>query len=453
VIEPCIDSLTLQSDQRKARRIIILITQAVLSGLLLITWVVCPTWLVWNSFVGYACVAGLVFHLSLRPSKLEFCSSFVLGSLISLLFRLHLPWILEQVAVLFCFSGLSSLFVIAFVAIWSPRKRRAYISVLIPGVILVIASSAAIYALIVGLRHNRTVYDLTLFRYDQIVWPRLQSLIVGSLVTAPPLARLSMMGYRVLLLAFAILYVLHRAAPSRQHIRLASAFFVAAVAGYLVYAILPACGPRYLHGHPISQDTAALAIVRLKPATSLAVVQGSNRLATTQDIVSAAGQLSPPAIDIPTAPRNAMPSLHFGWALLLFWSSWLLPRYVRVYYGLLLFLTVAATIGFGEHYVIDLIVAVPFAVCIEAITIPPVMSAIRDRVIVSLCGAVLTVGWILMIRFSTPDLPRHPVLLWISVLATLVCSLTMRSRTATNYRWVDIANVGQLNSANKSWLQ
>ena len=59
----------------------------------------------------------------------------------------------------------------------------------------------------------------------------------------------------------------------------------------------------------------------------------------------------------PTARRNCIPSLHMTWALL--GPAYIAPRWrwLAIAYAVL---TAAATLGTGEHYVIDLIISVPY---------------------------------------------------------------------------------------------
>ncbi|MEZ5293655.1 MAG: phosphatase PAP2 family protein [Vicinamibacterales bacterium] len=65
--------------------------------------------------------------------------------------------------------------------------------------------------------------------------------------------------------------------------------------------------------------------------------------------------LTPQALFIPGAFPNCMPSLHLTWALLMarYWR-WRTAGWTFVA------LTVASTLGLGEHYAVDLLAAVPF---------------------------------------------------------------------------------------------
>ncbi len=68
--------------------------------------------------------------------------------------------------------------------------------------------------------------------------------------------------------------------------------------------------------------------------------------------------VGPELVKCPSAARNCMPSMHLAWAMMLFLASsggwkWL--------FGLIAFLTAWATLATGEHYILDLIAAVPWA--------------------------------------------------------------------------------------------
>ncbi len=71
--------------------------------------------------------------------------------------------------------------------------------------------------------------------------------------------------------------------------------------------------------------------------------------------------VGPLHIGAPNAHRNCLPSLHITWAILLWraakpgWKSWAMALFVL--------LTAISTLTTGEHYLIDLIVALPYAAC------------------------------------------------------------------------------------------
>lgn len=92
--------------------------------------------------------------------------------------------------------------------------------------------------------------------------------------------------------------------------------------------------------------------------------------------------VGPAHLGDPLAARNCIPSLHMTWALI---CAVYIPRRLRwigIVYALL---TGAATLGLGEHYMIDLVVAVPYtlAVC----SVPLRRLKVRDALRFSTRGA------------------------------------------------------------------
>jgi hypothetical protein len=145
--------------------------------------------------------------------------------------------------------------------------------------------------------------------------------------------------------------------------------------GPCLYLIVPACGPRHAFGSAF-------------PAGYPAVL--------------------PVLVPLNYWP-NAIPSLHVATALLFVFFA----GRNRVLGGiacLYLAATVVATLAF-EHYVIDLVVAVPFACCATL--------AARGKVRLALFCLAAVLAWLLAIRFFTPALAAHPALLRILALATV----------------------------------
>ena len=103
-----------------------------------------------------------------------------------------------------------------------------------------------------------------------------------------------------------------------------------------------------------------------------------------------------------SAPANAMPSLHISAALLIWWNSRHLPWARRVAMAYLC-LTVLATLGLGEHYFLDLVVAVPYALFIQAIG-----ERGRSRLTSVAAGAGIVAAWLFALRFGFSVLSSSP---------------------------------------------
>lgn len=110
-------------------------------------------------------------------------------------------------------------------------------------------------------------------------------------------------------------------------------YFIACGLGALImafYAVCPAAGPYYLFVERLPWHVPAV----------------------THPHVRILGDVS----------LNCAPSGHVGWALLLMWFAFrYCGRITRAATAAFLFLTCLGTLGLGEHYVIDLVLSVPYA--------------------------------------------------------------------------------------------
>ena len=124
-----------------------------------------------------------------------------------------------------------------------------------------------------------------------------------------------------------------------------------------------------------------------------------------------------------TAPRNAMPSLHTTYALVMlmaaarFGVGWLAVA------GLFALITILATMGLREHYVIDLVVAVPLALATTWFLAAFDRESPTARFLARAGIAfAIVLAWLLVVRFGTPSLREVPWLASGLVLATLAAA-------------------------------
>jgi hypothetical protein len=132
----------------------------------------------------------------------------------------------------------------------------------------------------------------------------------------------------------------------------------------------------------------------------------------------------------PDSPRNAMPSLHVAWAVMLARSTAGARKSLRAAAWLYALLTILATVGSGEHYVFDLIATAPFLIALEAATARRIIAQ-RRRVLIFVAGLALYSLWIIAIRnapSTIPVLASSPVLVWTLVVATLAISAVLALR-------------------------
>jgi hypothetical protein len=184
----------------------------------------------------------------------------------------------------------------------------------------------------------------------------------------------------------------------KKAIPIFAALFLVGPVGVLFYNLFPALGPIYLFlgrfpWHPLTADQARRLF--LEPVTIAGM-------------------------------RNGMPSLHMAWVLLAFWCSRGLSIYERSITFAFVVFTVFSTMGAGEHYFIDLIVAFPFAVFIQALCATRLPWRDRRRYASCLLGLIATFVWLGTLRFAPRFFWISMAIPWICCVATLVLTEFLR---------------------------
>jgi Domain of unknown function (DUF5933)/PAP2 superfamily len=121
--------------------------------------------------------------------------------------------------------------------------------------------------------------------------------------------------------------------------------------------------------------------------------------------------LSPRAVAFDgRTPRNCMPSMHTAWALAVFIHSRHGPRWLRMGGTLWLVCTVAATLGFGYHYGVDLVAGAVLCLTVEAALREPLRGRIWSRMGLVAFGAAFLAVLLLCCGFLSEAMARHPLL-------------------------------------------
>jgi len=206
------------------------------------------------------------------------------------------------------------------------------------------------------------------------------------------------LGYEGLPLAMAIAFALERSRPRRKLSSVMAAFAVAAAGGFLAYNFYPAVGPVHVFGPRFPY---------LPPPAGM-----------------------PPFGLVAVGPeaRNAMPSVHIAMALLILWNSRPWPGVYRALAGALLAITVLATLGFGEHYLVDVFVAVPFALLAQGLASTGVPWRNVTRRACVAAGAISVLAWLTYLRLPSPPFEGRGGLAWTLLSATAAASVLLESR-------------------------
>jgi hypothetical protein len=355
-------------------------------------------------YLPFAVAGGFAFFFRGAPSRWEIYSWLFTSAL---LFEvIHLPqvpfWVL-RVAASLAVLGFSAILLLGLRALWSDQEgRENSLALLIPSLILVLFILCSANALRLSSAFNPKTYDAWLYAFDGSLGFQ-PSFCVGKLMYhSIVLTRITLLIYLSLPFAMAVVTA-WRIPPAARRIswHMLTVLLLAGVAGWLLYNVVPATGPLYAFARDFPWNPMPYKGLSTFPLEKLSI---------------------PLSI-----PRNAIPSLHVGWVILLCWNSKRLPRPLRATLNLYLLLTVVATLGSGQHYLVDLVVSVPFALAVQSVTSSSLSHRSR-RIAGLVAGLGLTIAWLWFVRFGVSLALASPAIPWILVLATVSVGLWFEHR-------------------------
>ena len=236
-------------------------------------------------------------------------------------------------------------------------------------------------------------FDLGAYRFDAMLGFQPSAALAKIAAQSPVLLGALITAYQFLPYGISLLYAMQRVAARRQPFStIAFQAISALLCVLLLYHLYPVAGPAYAFG---AGFPAALPDASSMTGVSLMVMQG---------------------------PRNGVPSMHFAWALILWLNSRSLGVvWVRTLFAAWLGLTLISTLALGEHYLIDLVVAVPLVVGVQSLCI---FGAAWDRARRrALCvGFGLALAWMVALRLAPGAILALPALSWGAALATVIAS-------------------------------
>jgi hypothetical protein len=301
----------------------------------------------------------------------------------------------------FSFVGLGALAVLGVRTVWAEDEdRKLLLYGFLPSVLFVGSEWMASTLLDITEELHPKTFDLFLYSFDSSL--RVQfSFLMGQLFWTWPWVRFAcLVIYIALPLPLALVYAAQLRIKKENALSVMLAFLVTGPVGVLFYNMLPACGPVHVFGaafpwHPPS--TLEVMHMRVVPV----LLKGA---------------------------RNAIPSLHMTWVLLVWWNSRGLQLWVRVITLTFLALTVMATLGTGEHYFIDLVVAFPFSLMVQALCSYSLPFRSGERKTAFLFGTFVTLVWLALLSFTTSLFWSSPVVPWMMVVATVIPSIWLWRR-------------------------
>jgi hypothetical protein len=323
-----------------------------------------------TSFLGFAFIGLTALQLSLRPTVPEMALTVLAGSFYGAAYAFFggsLPrdWPFRVAGVL-AFLGTGSLLAMAARVLWNDgerqRKRwKALLAGLTPIVFLVYMP--VVFSLVHFLPPDS--FDRYLYAFDSRFG--FQAAFAAGRLFADwsILKTVCSLIYMGLPLAMAAVYVAVPVAEDEPS--LMRTFLLVGVVGVILFQVVPAAGPVYAFTDDYPNRTPAIAPGFIK------------------------------RIHLEHATLNAIPSLHTAWALLIAWRTRSSRLAIRGAAAAFLFLTLLATLGLGEHYLIDLVVAVPYTVCMRAACMNKVGWS-RKRIAAIAGNAALVALWLSLLR-------------------------------------------------------
>jgi hypothetical protein len=342
-----------------------------------------------DAFFAFALASVVIIYLRVRPRWLDvglIAAGTAFLAVVDFQF-LHYP---PKIIAWFSFLGLSSFVIMAARSIWS-QERRLLLYGWVPAALFVMSDYFASNMLEWTANAHPKTLDLYLLSFDGSLRVQLAFLVGQYYARVPWFHIAALLAYVGLAIPIAVVYAgrlvrfRERAFPSML------AFLIAGPLGILCYNLFPACGPHSLFGqafpfHPLS--------------------------------VADLPRLALESVPIPGA-RNAIPSLHLAWTLLAWWYSKGLSWIERLVALGFLALTAFATLGTGEHWFVDLVVAFPFALMIQAACAYRVSWKEPRRITAFVLGLVGTLAWLVTLRYGSKLFWTSPIVPWTLVVGTI----------------------------------
>jgi len=349
------------------------------------------------TYLASAFIGSLAIYLWARPGVRSLTATLWLGAALGAIYGFvqGVPWVGAYPA----FLGLGSLGSLGLAAVWAtPSQRQTSLDTCLAASLFPLFLILSGFSLAVTSVAHPMTYDLYLYAFDEQLGGQ-PSFLAGQLFARfGALRQVCYLGYEALPLAMAIAFAMERSTPRRHISSIMPAFAVAAAGGFLLYNFYPAVGPVHVFGaqFPYSPPAAGLPPFRL--------------------------------VAVGDAPRNAMPSVHIAMALLILWNSRPWPAVWRVLAGALLAITALATLGFGEHYLVDLFVAVPFALLAQGLAASGVPWWNTRRIACVGTGALAVLAWLTYLRLRSPPIAGRGALVWSLLLGSAAASIILESR-------------------------
>ena len=346
-----------------------------------------------STFYPYVFASVVFIHLRMRFRWVDAGGIVVLGAIFAALdqFVIHRSETVVLVTWI-SFLGLASLVIMGLNAVWlAGEERKTVLLALVPSILILASNHYAGYLHKFTENAHPKVLDLYLYSFDSSLHAPIAFWMGQLYAKWKVLGDVSLVFYVGLPFSLALVYAGQASRLRGKAIPIFVAFLLMGPIGGIFYNLFPALGPAHLFGDRF-------------PWQPLATDQARRLF------------LEPVAIP---GLRNAIPSLHMGWTLMSLWYSRGLSIWERGFAMAFVAFTVVATMGTGEHYLVDLVVAFPFVLFLQAMCASALKWNDARRLAPFVFGLATVLVWFWALRY-------WPRVFWYSAaIPWLVCALTV----------------------------
>jgi len=354
-------------------------------------------------FFGVTLASVVLIHFRVGPSwrdALCVLGGAILFSVVDFGFLQFVP----SLAGIISFLGISSLMILGLRATWSTGAQGEQMALaFLPALLFVTSDWGSTVLLRWTEKAHPNVLDLYLFSFDSSLHVQLAFLAGQAYALWPLFKGLGLTFYIGLPMVIAMVYAGQLRRDRTQALSAMTAFLITGPIGVLFYNLLPAVGPIHVFlgrfpWKPIPPADATRLLAEPIPIAGL---------------------------------RNCMPSLHMGWVLLAWWYSKGLSIWERGIAMAFAIFTAFATMGTGEHYSIDLVVAFPFAVFLQGLCALRLPWSSRARIMAISYGLLATLGWMGALRLALKFFWISPIVPWTACILTIASAIAVQKRLET----------------------
>jgi hypothetical protein len=319
-------------------------------------------------------------------SRLQLGFCLVVGLALRLLVPVEVLYYPGSVIAVLGLSGFCGFCLLVYRAVTT--GNRELFRVILPALIFLALSVMLADLLKLAIQRTTHRYDLEIYAMDNATWNGFGPFFGRLIVPHPWAANVEEIVYAALPGVMILVFAFYTYRRRNFAIDLLGLYITMAISGFLLYFVAPACGPIYAFGSSFPFSLPPVRTAKL-------------------------------ANDILQHAPNAMPSLHFANALILYLNSkpW---RSLHIFTLAFMILTAVATLGSGEHYVTDLVVAVPFAVALQLLFSSYRFAAALPTLLVSIWFLAIT-------KAGVGDTPHW--MLWTLTLGSLACPVLLYRRS------------------------